>query len=54
MNQPSSLMSSVAIVLGLGIGGYFIGAGIEKFGTANRAISVKGFSEREEKSDIAF
>ncbi len=57
MNQigwkfPSALVLTALIAVGLASSGYFIGRGIEKFRTSDRAVTVKGFSEREVKSDL--
>lgn len=43
----------LAIIIGLTINGYFIGRSIQRFKTEDRSISVKGFAEREVKSDFA-
>ncbi len=40
------------VSLGVALSGFFIGRSIEKFKTSDRAIVVKGFSEREVKSDL--
>lgn len=44
---------SVALFLGLALCGLFIGRSIERFKKEDRYISVKGFSEREVKSNMA-
>lgn len=54
MGRTSSLLLSTGIVIGLALGGSFIGSGFKKMRTEDRLVSVKGFSEREVKSDIAF
>ncbi|RZI46487.1 SIMPL domain-containing protein [Candidatus Finniella inopinata] len=46
------LLVATVIALGTALSGFFIGRSIEKFKTSDRAIVVKGFSEREVKSDI--
>jgi hypothetical protein len=43
----------LAIFLGLAINGLILGRAIERFKKEDRTISVKGFSEREVKSDLA-
>jgi len=43
----------LAIALGPGFGGYFIGRAIEHFKTHDRTVVVKGLSEREVKADLS-
>ena len=43
----------LAIALGPGFGGYFIGKAIERFKTHDRTVVVKGLSEREVKADLS-
>ena len=51
--KPVVIMVVAAIVaVGTALSGFFIGRSIEKFKTSDRAIVVKGFSEREVKSDL--
>jgi hypothetical protein len=45
------VMVATIFSLGTALSGFFIGRSIEKFKTSDRAIVVKGFSEREVKSD---
>lgn len=47
------LVISVAIVVSAALGGLLIGRSIERFNREDRSISVKGFAEREVKSDLA-
>ncbi len=50
--KPSTLISIAGIIaLGTALSGFFIGHSIEKFKISDRAIIVKGVSEREVKSD---
>lgn len=52
-NKPLVSMTVAAIIaVGIALSGFFIGRSIEKFKTSDRAIMVKGFSEREVKSDM--
>jgi hypothetical protein len=44
---------SIAIVIGITIGAIILGRSLERFNKEDRYISVKGFSEREVKSDFA-
>mgnify|MGYP001809885431 CR=1 FL=1 len=53
MKNQNSIFIAVAIVLGLGVNGYFIGSSIERFNKENRYFSVKGFSEKEVKANFA-
>jgi hypothetical protein len=53
MNNKSALTIGILLFLGLSIGGYFIGSGFRNFKTQDRFITVKGFSEKEVKADIA-
>lgn len=51
--KPLVIVIVAAIVaLGMALSGFFIGRSIEKFKTSDRAIMVKGFSEREVKADM--
>lgn len=43
----------LAIALGPGLGGFFIGKAIERFKTHDRTVVVKGLSEREVKADLS-
>lgn len=54
MNTKGSLIISAGIVVGLTICGIAVGNGFQKFRTQDRIVSVKGFSEKEVKADIAF
>jgi hypothetical protein len=47
------IVCGLAISVGPGVGGYFIGKAIERFKTHDRTVVVKGLSEREVKSDLA-
>ena len=47
------VVCGLAIALGPGFGGYFIGKAIERFKTHDRTVVVKGLSEREVKSDLS-
>ncbi len=44
---------SLSLILGLGLNALIMGRGFERFRKEDRYISVKGFSEREVKSDLA-
>jgi hypothetical protein len=47
------LLSALWLGLGLAIGGFFVGQGIERFRMADRSITVKGLAEREVPADHA-
>jgi hypothetical protein len=54
MNEKNKLLViTLAIVAGLVLSGFLIGKSIERFRKEDRYISVKGFSEREVKSNFA-
>lgn len=54
MNDKNKLLIiAISIVIGFVITGYLIGKSIERFKKEDRYISVKGFSEREVKSNFA-
>jgi hypothetical protein len=53
MNNKVITLVFLAIFLGLAINGLILGRAIERFKKEDRTISVKGFSEREVKSDLA-
>jgi uncharacterized protein len=53
MERRAATILAVAILIGLAISSYFIGSSLERFKTEDRYITVKGFSEREVKADLA-
>ncbi len=52
-NRLNPWLISLAILFGLAANGYFIGRALERFKTADRVISVKGFAEREVMANLA-
>lgn len=54
MKEKSKIIViSISILLGLVVNGYFIGKSLERFKKEDRYISVKGFSERDVKANLA-
>jgi hypothetical protein len=53
MKNNNKIIIAIAIVIGLGLNGIFIGRALQRFKKEDRSISVKGFSEREVKSNLA-
>lgn len=53
MNNKNLTIIVSVIVIGLILNGLILGRSIQRFKKEDRAISVKGFSEREVKSDLA-
>lgn len=53
MKEKNTLIIALAIILSLSIHAFFIGGSLQKFQKENRYISVKGFSEKEVKADLA-
>lgn len=51
--QSNTLLQSVALIGAIALGSVLLGRSIERFNREDRTISVKGFSEREVKSDLA-
>ena len=51
--NSNRILIAIAIVIGLGLNGFFIGRAIQRFKKEDRFISVKGFSEREVKANLA-
>lgn len=49
----NKILIAIAIVIGLALNGIFIGRAIQRFKKEDRFISVKGFSEREVKANLA-
>jgi hypothetical protein len=43
----------LVLALGLALGGWFVGMGVQNVRTADRFVSVKGVAEREVKADLA-
>lgn len=52
-DKNKTLLIVLAIIIGLAINGFFIGRALQRFKKEDRFISVKGFSEREVKSNFA-
>lgn len=52
MENKKVIILSVAVIIGLAIGSAILGRALQRFKTQDRYISVKGFSEREVKSDF--
>ena len=53
MKDRNLIVFSFAIIIGLTLASIILGRSIERFRSADRYISVKGFSEHEVKSDFA-
>jgi uncharacterized protein len=53
MEKKLIIISSVIVLVGLTLGSVILGRSLKRFKTEDRYISVKGFSEREVKSDLA-
>jgi hypothetical protein len=53
MKNNIKILIAVAIVIGLALNGIFIGRALQRFKKEDRSISVKGFSEREVKANLA-
>jgi uncharacterized protein len=52
MKDERIIILSVALIVGLAIGSAILGRSLKRFKSEDRFISVKGFSEREVKSDL--
>lgn len=52
IRSPVVIMVAVIVALGIALSGFFVGQSIAKFKTNDRAIMVKGLSEREVTSDM--
>lgn len=50
---PGAVAIAACTLVGLSIGGYFVGRGAERFRSAIRTVTVKGLVEREVKADQA-
>jgi uncharacterized protein len=53
MEKRFLIINSIVILIGISIGSVILGNALKKFKTEDRFISVKGFSERDVKSDLA-
>ncbi|MBL0308376.1 MAG: SIMPL domain-containing protein [Bacteroidetes bacterium] len=53
MEKRGLSILALAILVGMVVGAFILGKSIERFKTDDRYISVKGFSEREVKADLA-
>lgn len=53
MEKRLFIISSIAILIGISLGAAILGRSLKRFKSEDRYISVKGFSEREVKSDFA-
>lgn len=49
----NKIIIAAAVIIGLALNGLFIGRAIQRFKKEDRYISVKGFSEREVKANLA-
>jgi uncharacterized protein len=52
MENKKVIILSIAVIIGLAVGSVILGRSLQRFRTQDRFISVKGFSEREVKSDL--
>lgn len=53
MKTPAIWIISVALILSFSISALIIGNSLQRFKNEDRSVSVKGFSEREVKADLA-
>ena len=53
MKTSGIWIASIALIISFGIGALLIGRSLQRFKIEDRTVSVKGFSEREVKSDLA-
>jgi len=53
MRTSSIWIVSIALIISFGISALFIGRSLQRFKAEDRSVSVKGFSEREVKADLA-
>lgn len=53
MKTSNIWIISVALIISFGINALLIGRSLQRFKTEDRSVSVKGFSEREVKADLA-
>src|SRR5512138_1701187 len=53
MDKKGTIIIAAGIFLGLVVGAYLLGRALERFRNEERYITVKGFSEREVKADLA-
>lgn len=53
MKTTTAWIISIALILSFAISSFIVGRGIQRFRTEDRSINVRGFSEREVKSDLA-
>jgi uncharacterized protein len=51
--KTTPLFFSIALIIAIAIGALLLGRSLERFNREDRSISVKGFAEREVKSDLA-
>jgi hypothetical protein len=49
----ASIILGVCLLIGLALGGYFIGTGVARFKSDTRTVTVKGLVEKEVKADQA-
>jgi hypothetical protein len=53
MSLAASGVLSLGLVLGLGLAGWLVGQGVERFRTGDRVVTVKGLAEQDVASDYA-
>jgi len=52
-NDKNSIFLVIGLIAAAAVGSFVLGRSIERFNREDRSISVKGFAEREVKSDLA-
>ncbi|MFW8566465.1 SIMPL domain-containing protein [Orrella sp. 11846] len=53
IGKSTAWVASLLVAIGLAVGGWFVGQGIEGFRKADRFITIKGLAEHDVKSDYA-
>lgn len=53
MDKTAAYIKSISLVIGLILASYILGSSLQRFKSEDRFITVKGFSEKEVKADLA-
>ncbi|HRH87343.1 MAG TPA: SIMPL domain-containing protein [Rubrivivax sp.] len=53
LHRPIGIIAALLLAAGLGLGGYLVGQGLERFRSADRSVTVKGLAEQDVEADYA-
>ncbi len=53
VHRPIGFIAALLLAVGLAVGGFLVGKGLERFRSADRSITVKGLAEQDVEADFA-